>query len=266
MPDETPRHGLKYMVAGQDDAEVTQNENLNWVDGRLHLNVVDRRSTAPAGVEGSCYILTATGSGDWAGFPAGSVAQYIGGAWQSLWVDPDTGDPVVPPNGVRAWIEDEKVTAHWTGSVWEIVTGEAIFGAYRDTSDQAVGASASVQWNTQLKTSAGVFTHSTSTNPDRVTVIAAGNYEISADVSIEYVSGTGEQQFKVQITQNGTPLSGFDAYGSVYGAVQTRLTVSVRAPVGLSAGDIVRVLVTHVSGGGSLEIKADASRFEIRRV
>lgn len=115
---DTPRLGLALLVEGQASGEVTHNEALNLLDGLVHLAVADRDLSAPPGspANGSCYIVSGTGSGDWLGHDE-ELALYYGG-----WLF------VTPIEGMEVWVADEGTLIRYDGSRWLPVLDEGQWG------------------------------------------------------------------------------------------------------------------------------------------
>ncbi len=101
--------GFAYLEASQAQKHVTVNEALRLIDAALQFSVIDRDLTGPPGSpsEGDQYIPAATATGDWATFED-DIAIYVDGGWQFL----------APQEGWRAWLRDEDIEVHWTGSAW----------------------------------------------------------------------------------------------------------------------------------------------------
>jgi hypothetical protein len=112
---ETPRHRLPLLAAGQAQKEVTHNEALLALDRQVQLSVISRQLAAPpaAASAGAAYIVAAPGSGAWAGH-AGAIASFDGYAWHFT-------DPVI---GALAWVGDEGVFSvfdgGWSADGWPV--------------------------------------------------------------------------------------------------------------------------------------------------
>ena len=85
----TPRYRLPLLFAGQAQKEFTVNEAHALTDALLHLAVEgEAASPPPAPVEGDCWLVHATPSGDWADH-AGHIACRQSGTW--LFIAPRDG-------------------------------------------------------------------------------------------------------------------------------------------------------------------------------
>ncbi len=85
--DASTRLGLPFLAAAQAQKHVTLNAALARLDGLVQLSVTSRSTvaepTTPA--DGAVYIVTAGATGaDWAGKPAGTLAQFTAGAWSFI--------------------------------------------------------------------------------------------------------------------------------------------------------------------------------------
>lgn len=85
---------LPYMAAAQAQKHITHNEALRWLDGIVHLAVLNSTTSAPPGApsEGDRYIVATGATGAWSGWD-GDVAHYADGAWFRL----------LPQPGWRCW-------------------------------------------------------------------------------------------------------------------------------------------------------------------
>jgi hypothetical protein len=125
----TPRLAFPYVLQSQSQKEVTVNSALNRLDALLQAVVEDMDLTAPPAspAEGGLWVVASGGSGAWAGHD-GDLAHFIGGAWAFY----------APVEGMRLWVKDEAVSAHWTQSGWE--TGVLAATALKIGGQQVVGA------------------------------------------------------------------------------------------------------------------------------
>lgn len=107
--DTSPRLALPFLLPNQAQKHVTHNEALQRLDALVQLTVQDRDLGAPpaAPEEGSCWIVAAGASGDWAGHE-GKIAAWQDAAWAF----------VAPQTGWRAFVADEDLICVWSGSGW----------------------------------------------------------------------------------------------------------------------------------------------------
>ncbi|PZU46479.1 MAG: hypothetical protein DI568_11760 [Sphingomonas sp.] len=85
MTEETARHGIPLLVAGQGQKDITHNEALLLLDA-LTLPVAERADLGepPAEVEeGQCWLLAGNATGIWAD-QAGKLALWTAGGWRFL--------------------------------------------------------------------------------------------------------------------------------------------------------------------------------------
>lgn len=123
MAEETARHGLPLLQAGQAQKEVTHNEALVMLDLLAHPAVEALGTqTPPAAPEaGQMWIVGENATGEWEGM-AQSLALWTGGGWR--FASPQAGMLVwVKGQGVFAWFDG----THWRADVWP-AAGLAIGG------------------------------------------------------------------------------------------------------------------------------------------
>ncbi|OYX02731.1 MAG: ribonuclease III [Caulobacter vibrioides] len=109
--DVTPRLGLPYVVAAQAQKHIPINESLARLDALVQLAVESRALAAqpvsPLG--GGVWILPAGAFGAaWAGQSAGTLMRFEAGAWE----------PLIPGEGVLAWVKDENQVVAFDGTAW----------------------------------------------------------------------------------------------------------------------------------------------------
>lgn len=95
----TPVLGLTELEFGQAIPETSVNEAVRYLEqGARHYVIVDRDLSAPAGGEadGAAYIVSGTGTGDWAGHD-GDIAFKMSTGWEFINV----------AEGMSFWITDE---------------------------------------------------------------------------------------------------------------------------------------------------------------
>lgn len=105
--------GLAEIVASQSAKEVTHNQALREIEGRL-VRVKSRTTTAQPGspANGDTYIVPTGATGtNWSG-QDGKIAHYYGGSWK-FWT---------PIEGVREWANDEDIRWVYNGSAWVLDT------------------------------------------------------------------------------------------------------------------------------------------------
>jgi hypothetical protein len=108
MSDTTARLALPYLHAAQAQKEVTHNEALQRLDICVQAVVEDVRAAPPAApVEGACWLVDASPTGDWSGH-AGQIAQWTQGGWRY----------VVPFDGFQLWQRAASITLRHNGGSW----------------------------------------------------------------------------------------------------------------------------------------------------
>lgn len=254
-PETTPRIVMPTIVAGESESTAHHNQALAQLDAMVWLTVLERDTQDPPGaVAGDAYIIGDTPTGEWDGH-AGEIAFFFADQWNYI----------VPAVGFGAWIQSESVFARFTGSIWESETGESVFEAYKTTSSQSItGSGDNITWNADVRKNA-IFSHSTSVNPEQITVGEPGDYDIHAELTLDYQSGASWQKVTIEITVNGTQVPGSITRGAV-DTNSDQLTFAVRRTVSLGDGDIIRIKGTLTAGGGTVQALADACRIHIRRV
>lgn len=110
---QTTRHGLPLLVAGQAQKEVTHNEALLVLDRRLQMVVESRTFRTPPEppAAGTSYIVPAGATGAWLG-KDDRVAGFDGFGW--------TFDE--PQHGWLVWIAEERCFSFFDGG-WSAVAG-----------------------------------------------------------------------------------------------------------------------------------------------
>ena len=109
MTDTTPRIAAPLLAAAQAQKHVTHNEALLQFDALLCCRILDRDLAAPPAspADGDAYLVTATGTGAWAG-QDGNIAFAIDGGWRFY----------APFDGLSAFVADEAVMLVYTASGW----------------------------------------------------------------------------------------------------------------------------------------------------
>lgn len=109
MPDSTANLGLPYILPSQAQKHVTHNAALDTVDALVQLRVESRSTLAPPSnpTPGQCYIVPATGAGDWTGHDA-EIAVWRESYWAFL----------MPKTGWQAYVIDELLTTIFDGIFW----------------------------------------------------------------------------------------------------------------------------------------------------
>ena len=104
----SPRLGLPFLAEGQNNAHLTVNQSLTYLDALAQGVLEDRDLSTPPGgpSNGDSYLIKATGTGDWTG-QDGKIAIYYSG-WKF----------VTASEGMRFWLIDEDKYIRYDGSNW----------------------------------------------------------------------------------------------------------------------------------------------------
>lgn len=108
---QSPRLAFPYLQPNQAQKHVTLNEALRLLDIVTSAAIVSRSETTEpdSPSEGDIYILPTGASGDsWMLFAEDSLAAFQDGVWVEI----------LPPNGLRAWIEDENALCVFADANW----------------------------------------------------------------------------------------------------------------------------------------------------
>jgi len=190
----TPNLGLPYIDAAQAQKQVTHNEALRNLDALVQTAIVTRTlSGPPAGpANGACNILSSAGTGVWAGQPASTVAGWQDGAWQFY----------APKTGWFAWIVDESVSVHWTGTAWQTFALPASLAqlAINTTPDSANKLSVSSSAVLFNNVGNGVQVKLNKNGPaDTASVLYQDGFSGRAEAGL-----TGDDSFHIKVSANGT--------------------------------------------------------------
>lgn len=119
----TARYNMPFLSAGQAQKEITVNEALQSLDLIVSAAVEqDALSDPPASpTVGTCYLVGASPSGDWAGKPQ-TVAGYTSGGWRFI----------EPVEGLSVYVKSSGQVATYRSGAWE-------FGILRAVSVQVDG-------------------------------------------------------------------------------------------------------------------------------
>ncbi len=113
MPETSPALGLPYLQPAQAQKHVTHNEALRILDAVTQLVVAEPPRAAPpaAAEEGVRYLVSAGGSGAWAGQDE-TVAILVDGSWQFF----------IAQQGWRADVAETGETYRFDGNTWALVS------------------------------------------------------------------------------------------------------------------------------------------------
>jgi hypothetical protein len=145
----TPRLALTLMDTSQGSKEVTYNAQLYVEEMIVQSVITDKDSSAPPGspVDGSVYIVAATGSGAWTGKTT-YLAQWIDdvGAWAFY----------TPFEGLLVYVADEDKRYSFNGTTWEAALGRLLTGTAAAINPASIAAGGSASVTTVTVTGAAV--------------------------------------------------------------------------------------------------------------
>lgn len=127
-------------------------------------------------------------------------------------------------------------------------------------------SSVDLLWTAQQSISSGTFSHSTSTNSESITILESGNYLLSFSDSL--TSGIARANTSVQISLNGSPISGAKVSShhirSTGGHTSSSGTISLLLP-NVNSGDVLSVGTVQAAAAGTVDDLNDAKIFLIKK-
>lgn len=119
----------------------------------------------------------------------------------------------------------------------------------------STGANVSVDWNAEQQKRG--ITHDNATNPDRITIVTPGRYQVQANLQVfATVAFTAGSVVAVGITVNGTTVATTASEGP---GVANNVRVVIVDFVNLAAGDIVRIYANATFASGAASVNGDAN-------
>lgn len=253
----TTNLALPYIAGSQDAAITKHGEGLFALDVLVQTAVIDRDLTSPPlAATGDVYIPAASSTDDWTGLD-GDIVAWDGSSWKSY----------APKEGWTVWVKDENLVLRHDGTSWKTLSGAAMFGAYDSAGAQSVtGSQLQIQWGTQFKIDSAVFGHSTSSNPDQITLKEAGWYEVAYTVAVDVSATAGINRIDSRATLNGTLIAGSEVSADNSFGVINRSVASTTFLVNAAANDILRIETTRASGTGTNATRQNCSKVVVRRI
>lgn len=120
MSDFLPVSGGPKLKEGAKTNEALTNKSLALIERMASLQIKDKDlATPPTLVEGECFIVGASATGDWSG-KDGQVAVAVGSAW--AFIDPSAA----PYSPSLCYVEDEGAWWYWdkTAAAWQLKDGK----------------------------------------------------------------------------------------------------------------------------------------------
>lgn len=237
--DVTPRLGLPYVVAAQAQKHIPINESLARLDGLVQLSVESRVIAAqPASpLAGGVWILPAGATGAvWGGLAAGTLMRFEAGAWE----------PLVPAEGVLAWVKDENQMVVFDGAAWTPLSA-----TFRST----IAATSPGLANTRLEileqevTLSGASTATSIVIPNRAIVLAVSTRTT--------VAITGAASYNCGVSGEASK------FGGALGVAKNAGNVGVIGPTAYYSD--TPVVLTAVGGnfvGGKVRVAIHILRFD----
>jgi hypothetical protein len=111
MTETTARLALPLLQPGQAQKELYHNEALALIDLAIGAQVeaMGVNTPPPAPVEGQCWVVGGSPTGDWSG-AAGAIAGWTEGGWRF----------VAPRAGLTVWSAADRLFAHHDGDGWRL--------------------------------------------------------------------------------------------------------------------------------------------------
>lgn len=128
----------------------------------------------------------------------------------------------------------------YNGSAWYLLPGQVLMRLYR-TSATAITNNTTIPWDLHEGTKEAAFTHSTTTNPTRITCITAGTYRFDGWVSHQML---GESTVAVYLNLNGANAASTIVRGTQSPALG-QVTPLPNRPLRMTPGDYVEIGVQN---------------------
>lgn len=261
----TPQFGMTHTEAGQIHADRVHNESIQLIDAIMGRGVQSRATTTPPTHEdGLLYIIPSGATGDWAAIAENTVVLSRGGEWVEL----------TPDYGWSLYVVDEDVNVYWNGTAWTTMGGGSSaedWFAGRRTTNLTLNTTGTgwqgIGWDAEDRKNAG-FTHDTGTNPEQITIVEAGDYEVEAQVQIESISGGGIRG-ALRITLDATLVTGSQREAPLHhsASIQRNLIAGRWMLPGVTAGQVLRIEGAITLGAdGNLRVLGGQTAVTVRRV
>lgn len=237
--DVTPRLGLPYVVAAQAQKHIPINESLARLDALVQLAVESRALAAqPASpVAGGVWILPAGAIGAaWAGQSAGTLMRFEAGGWE----------PLIPGEGVLAWVKDENQVVAFDGTAWTPLS--ATFRSLTAAASPGL-ANTRLEILEQEVTLLGASTATTIVIPNRAIVLAVSTRTT--------VAITGATAYNCGVAGDASK------FGGALGVAKNASNVGVVGPTAYYTD--TPVVLTAVGGsfvGGKVRVAIHVLRFD----
>lgn len=142
--------------------------------------------------------------------------------------------------------------------------GYSILAGYNAAGGISIGSSwTDLTWDTMDRKDTG-YEHSLGT--PEITIIATGDYEIQAEVSVDQSSGSSRTQAESRFVRNGVFMPGTKGFMYSRNSAQGGASCSVRVLRSLDSGDVIKVQCIRQSGNGPLQTHPHGCRVFIKKV
>ena len=140
----------------------------------------------------------------------------------------------------------------------------SVFVATSTDTTTNINATTTIQWNSEDIKDSG-YTHSSSTNPDQITITQAGTYKIYA--AITYTTTTQRANVALQILVNDVATGARGAGGYVRSSSSHNDgTTIVEDYVTVSANDVVKIQTSQEAANGTVNLRSGESKIIIEKL
>ena len=140
----------------------------------------------------------------------------------------------------------------------------SIFVATSTDTTTNINATTTIQWNSEDIKDSG-YTHSSSTNPDQITITQAGTYKIYA--AITYTTTTQRANVALQILVNDVATGARGAGGYVRSSSSHNDgTTIVEDYVTVSANDVIKIQTSQEAANGTVNLRSGESKIIIEKL
>ena len=167
-----------------------------------------------------------------------------------------------------------------SGNIFQFLRGDGswsepsivVFDAYKSSSSTISSGDSSwndVEFNAEGKKTSG-FTHSTTVDPEEITIDNDGTYRLTCDITTKVNSGTSRTQMSIRLMLDSG--SGFSEIPGTVGMIYNRTlgaggsSATVCRIIDFSSGDKIKAQVRRESGSSDIDILANGCRLTMERL